>query len=103
MGLLLGIHVTPVQLEVLLKGAPFVMVLLGMLGLCLIQLDPLPIGSLPTAQLEGPLDLDRVCQKVHGIQLDVCVTFQQECKDSTGGPVEVAWQGNLEGAAAGHG
>ena len=60
LGPFLGIPITPLQLEVLLKGAPLVVVLLSMLGLCLIQLDPLPIGSLPTTQLEGPLDLDGV-------------------------------------------
>ena len=64
LGPFLGIPITPLQLEVLLKGAPLVVMLLSMLGLCLIQLDLLPIGSLPTAQLEGPLDLDRVQQEM---------------------------------------
>ena len=60
LGPFLGIPITPLQLEVLLKGASLVVVLLSVLGLCLIQLDLLPIGSLPTTQLEGPLDLDGV-------------------------------------------
>ena len=64
LGPFLGIPIAPLQLEVLLKGAPLVVVLLSVLGLCLIQLDLLPIGSLPTAQLEGPLNLDRVQQEM---------------------------------------
>ena len=75
LGLLLGVHVAPLQLEVFLKGTPVSVVCLGMGGLHLIQLDPLPIGSLPAAQLWGPLDLDGVCWEVCGVQLDVCVTF----------------------------